>query len=752
MDRVAGVAPAMPKGGGGGFGGNGGDGADMVSVAQLRRLLGLQGGGAQGGSGGGKGAGSRRPRERRDRRLPRPTVGGEGGGVERREGDWQCGSCSFSPNFAWKARCFRCGTPKSRDPRAASDRVAATRSSGTMGGKGPVGAGGSRPLLSTFATRAAAAAAGMPSYRPMGSSVAARAAARASGDPVAAGDLARHQGPRQMQQPSCPQQQWHQHIGGAQSPAQVAPSDGKGGGSQGITSAPPSTATGGKGRPRWADEELPCDRVDEDDEDAYMDADVDEADAALDEDEGDEEGYEDITPEQLRQSWLAECRAVKSLESQGRHAGSAALAAARQARDEAEASWRSAIGPAPVSVRMGRAQQRLDKAAKALERCRLDLEEFEDEADKQRAALRQRIDDAEERYRARAVQLDELHAEAGELATGSTTSHSMRRAESEVCNMVAADLQALVETLPEDSDARGSVNLILAKMSCAASSAGPQRYNIGDAMAGERDGTKAGAQCTGGKADEDVHWSEDASGRWCRRATAAAREKSFNVDDDGWQRPRRPIRLAGGKGQGHGSSTPGAASSGWNAAVSGGGARTADAGDGNDDGGKTAAGSRGDSGTEGGPNATAATATATDAGANRKEGEQIGQRRKREGDDDADTYNKSHRGEDIVRETSVELGGDDAARAEKLQKEQAIAIWAARNAQSIFGDDASRAIAGQLYAHKVQLVRQRAQDVGVDPKAEDGRDLLELEPEEFTRWTQAVLEPAEKKACGDNDL
>jgi hypothetical protein len=105
-----------------------------------------------------------------------------------------------------------------------------------------------------------------------------------------------------------------------------------------------------------------------------------------------------------------------------------------------------------------------------------------------------------------------------------------------------------------------------------------------------------------------------------------------------------------------------------------------------------------------------------------------------------------------VREASVELAGDDAARAEKLQKEQAIAMWAARNAQSIFGDESSRAIAGQLYAHKVQVVVQRAREIGVDPRAEDGRELVELAPEDFTKWVHEVLGPAERGTDEAKDL
>ncbi len=97
-------------------------------------------------------------------------------------------------------------------------------------------------------------------------------------------------------------------------------------------------------------------------------------------------------------------------------------------------------------------------------------------------------------------------------------------------------------------------------------------------------------------------------------------------------------------------------------------------------------------------------------------------------------------------------GGDDAARARKLQQEQAVAVWAATNAQSIFGDATSRAIAGQLYAHKVQLVERRAREVGLDPKAEDGKSLVDLAPEDFAAWVKDVLEPAEREANEAKEL
>ncbi len=42
--------------------------------------------------------------------------------------------------------------------------------------------------------------------------------------------------------------------------------------------------------------------------------------------------------------------------------------------------------------------------------------------------------------------------------------------------------------------------------------------------------------------------------------------------------------------------------------------------------------------------------------------------------------------------------------------------------------------------------------MGVVAKAKDGRDLVELAPEEFTEWVQAELEPAEKEASETKEL
>ncbi len=105
---------------------------------------------------------------------------------------------------------------------------------------------------------------------------------------------------------------------------------------------------------------------------------------------------------------------------------------------------------------------------------------------------------------------------------------------------------------------------------------------------------------------------------------------------------------------------------------------------------------------------------------------------------------KFHRGQDMEVEASVETSCDDAARAAKLHKEQQAAIDAAREANATFGDETSMHIAGQLYAHKVELVRARAQAIGIVPTCE-GRQLIELQPDDLNRWVREVLAPAESK-------
>ncbi len=518
--------------------------------------------------------------------------------------------------------------------------------------------------------------------------------------------------------------------------------------------APPGASN--QPRARWADEEVPWDRRlggdggGDEGSDCYM-----EEDAALD-DEDEDDGYAEgggdgeagPTAEQLRQAWAAECRAVKALEAQGRHSGSAALAAAKEARDEAEAAWRRAIGPRPLSLRMGRAQQRLDKAARALERARLDLEEFDEQVDARRDELRRRIDDAEERYWMRHGQMDELHCEAGELASASGGPSASRRTSDDVCDMVVAELQSWADDLGEGSDTWSKINLLLSKMATAAGGGGggPQRLHLAEADAEQKGAAGSGPR--GSESDgKTVSWESDAKGRWNRRGASATEA------DEAWQWPRRPLRRAGGRGgAGADGDTSGttytlgteASRTDWRQEQGKGGQ------------GAQSGAPRGGEAQIAHPPGEQPSQHTTDAAAATGGESKGGERQakpggKRGAEEEEGQPPKSHRGEDVEQTTSVELEGEDSARAQKLYQEQQIAIWAARNAQSIFGDATSRAIAGQLYAHKTQLVEERAKAIGLAPLAV-GRSLVDLAPEEFTEWVDNVLVPAEKQASEAKDL
>ncbi len=100
---------------------------------------------------------------------------------------------------------------------------------------------------------------------------------------------------------------------------------------------------------------------------------------------------------------------------------------------------------------------------------------------------------------------------------------------------------------------------------------------------------------------------------------------------------------------------------------------------------------------------------------------------------------------------SVEGEGDDQMRARKLQQEQALMAAAAAEANATFGDERSRQIAGQLYAHKVELVKARAETAGIVPRVGD-KALIELSPEEFGQWVKEKLEPAEREAQESKEL
>ncbi len=469
------------------------------------------------------------------------------------------------------------------------------------------------------------------------------------------------------------------------------------------------------------------------DTDEEADSQFGDDDAAGDE-ELEEEGdawHNPPSVEDLRSRWMAECRVVKALEKVEWSIGqgqSLALQAAQAARDRAERTWREALAPKPVAIRMGTAQRKLNRAQRAVDNATAAIQAFEDEVAQRREELSEALQSAEDRRDERRRELDELHKEAGDIAAAGTSRDQNDRAAkpgaSRLLDEVVREVQAIVEALDEGSAARGRANLLLAKVATMPEdwqTEDCQRYSIGTDMDDEegfqtvhRKGR--GAQKHKG-ADADARgatWNETATGRWSRQrsdadakaaaagnaASAEAATSTARGSTSGAPAPATPVESVKPSPQ------PLAAA--------------------------------------------AAQATGRSAG-----GAQSGKGGRPAPSDQHDEQRppKSHRGHDDEQAASVESACDDAARALKLRGEQETAIQAAQAANAKFGDETSMQIAGQLYAHKVQLAQDRAAAVGVEPTC-NGVPLIQLPPEAFNDWIQRVLAPAEraKKEADEKEL
>ncbi len=682
--------------------GHGANAEDASLRQQLLQLLGGGGpGGRQGGGGGGGGKGGGRHAGTHTASRGGGVAGGRSGGgptaanprLARRPGDWVCPRCQYY-NFAYRTACHQCGTRSSDGgpgQRAARDA--------------PPGGGPSAGAVHRTAAEAreAASRAGQPSFRvPRAAGLAAAAATAA---PPASGARGH------------PPQLTARGAGGVASGAVGGASRGASGQgvhgavAEGQGAAPGGTGTGSSGqataaRQRWADAVPPCDA------DAAMGdegSDYADEDAAWEDDqEEQDEGLSDRQPTaaELKARYEQECRAVRALErvEWGSSETSAALAAARSARDLAEQRWRDALVARPVAWRMAQAQRKLDRAERSVDKARADLQRFEEEVERRRGVLEDVLDQAEQRLQSRLGDLDQLHREAGELAAanadGAEAWHAPTVDEEESLRTVlAGELQVFVELLEEGTEAREKANAMLARLATMSAAPGHhQHYSIHTDEEGvDEDGgyqlvTRRGRAAAGGKGTGTVRscaspvWTSGSNGRWNR-------QRPTGTDDD-------PM---------------------------------------------------GDARTEGRSSLGLDTAHAPGQGGTQRSGR--GKRAAEEGGEHeeprAQGHSKSHRGDDEQALPAVESTGDDAARALKLHQEQQVAIEAAKAAQATFGDQTSMQIAGQLYAHKVHLIKARAAAAGVAPMA-DGRELLRLTPEELNTWVEKVLVQAENQKGHDS--
>ncbi len=173
-------------------------------------------------------------------------------------------------------------------------------------------------------------------------------------------------------------------------------------------------------------------------------------------------------PEDLYQAWHAEIALVKRLKQQGVGDGHPAMRAACHARDAAEQQWRKAKDPTPPSVRLARAQAKLDRAISLQADSRAALIEHERAFKERRAVLQSKLDEDTARVRARRQQLDDIQEE---LATeGRAGRHraeqcaAVKQVHGALVNEVAPTIATLVDQLDSATPAWSILNGLLATL------------------------------------------------------------------------------------------------------------------------------------------------------------------------------------------------------------------------------------------------------------------------------------------------
>ncbi len=712
------------RSGGGGFGGGGNaQAAKHFLLSLFGDALGGRGPGGRGGAAGGRGGG----------RQPF--------GPWQREGEWEC-QCGFATNRPYRESCFSCN--RSRDVaevggggsarrwkgdggKGQSGKLAASVGGGSRWAHGPVGAGGSRPLLGQRGqlqiersakggkgdTRAAPWNGKGPAYSAAGGEV---GGAGQKGDPGGKGSTKgkSSQGHTAAKGTGCTDDKvtWER-------PSAVFDGDGfklvqprkvrvtAAGKGQGADATTRSVGEGSKGganiasRRLWSDEDSVDDVADDDGDDgAGGEAGAEEGEA------------EEPDPSQLRAVYEQHARAVRDLERRGGF--DQALDTMRLARDEAERKWREAKAPAPLPKRLMWAEAKLQRAQTALTRARLQLDQFDEETDKRRAAYCDRIQEAERWYKWRQEQLNDIHEEAAGRAHGGHGGDQSGGGDDagrkQIRGQVLPEIQAILEELQEGTTLHGRLALVVAGLADAEAKIGKgygndgaTRYHMydgdsqdeywdeydqgqptgaeGDHQGGEPTGSQPGANAAG--------WRPEGPGRWTRAGNSNGGKQQQQKTSDGTESTRDLGSTDAARGA---------------------------------TGGKTTTGTSG--GHKGSDHSTQDDAN---------------------DDDEASARSAKHRRRQAETETSDEARrASDAVRAQEL-REQLQRASAAQEQSFLegtggFGSEVALSWAAQKFVLDVQRAQAQAGEMGIEPRAADGRALLELFPMELKQWIEENLE------------
>ncbi len=115
------------------------------------------------------------------------------------------------------------------------------------------------------------------------------------------------------------------------------------------------------------------------------------------------------------------------------------------------------------------------------------------------------------------------------------------------------------------------------------------------------------------------------------------------------------------------------------------------------------------------------------------------------GDDNGDRRAGKHRrrqSEDEAREE--DRAASDARRAQELRRQLEYASAAQeqsfKEGHGGFGSEVALSLAAQKFVLDVQRAQAQASEMGVEPRAGDGRTLLQLSPAELQQWVVDNLE------------
>ncbi len=514
----------------------------------------------QGGSGkGGKGDG------RRDHSKGGPTAGAAfragaakgGGGARGKPGDWQCQACQAYPCFARTTACYVCGAARGGKGAGAGigggagGAQAYAKGSGAISRQrkpdeylGPVGAGGTRPLLGRRGTDVGQTAtthrdrADCPTARVLGASLAARSEAAAAdqggqtagGGPSMRVDEEGYQMVRNGTSKRAAERAAEEvNAGGRRMPKRAH------GAWAELSEQPeedddPST-------PQQGDDAMGEDEHDNGDGGAAGPAgDHGDDEARQPEEKVEGDGGGEAQEQQLRREWQSYCQVCKNLE---RDATTPArlLADARAQRDEAEKKWRAAKAPHPLYKRMrwAEAELRDAQAKESLHQRELDAHLEQSARRTRELEARQRTDAA--RTARKLAALQELHREGANAAAPPVAERAARVAATgmgqDVIPALVAAVERLAMPLGDDAEAfRDELRLVASaasrvervlKEAVTQAPAGciPARFDIGDAGSGgsSSDGAAAtGGDCDGGKATgrQAATTPEGATSRWQR--------------------------------------------------------------------------------------------------------------------------------------------------------------------------------------------------------------------------------------------